>query len=70
MFDAAQSETGLLRKRLLALHNHLDRGDSLDRALLYAVPEAPFSLIRAVAAGQQIGCLDHVLHGNPSPTLR
>ena len=63
MLDAAQSETGLLRKRLLALHNHLDRGDSLDRALIYAVPEIPHSIIRAIAAGQQMGCLEHVLDG-------
>jgi type II secretory pathway component PulF len=59
--DAAQSETGLLRKRLLALHNQLDRGDPLDRALMYAVPEVPYTVIRAIAAGQQMGCLDHVL---------
>jgi type IV pilus assembly protein PilC len=61
MFDAAQGETGVVRKRLLALHNHLDRGEPLDQALIYAVPEIPFSEIRAIAAGQQLGCLSHVL---------
>jgi type II secretory pathway component PulF len=61
VFDAAQSETGIMRKRLLALHNHLDRGESLDQALIHAVPEVPCRLVRAIAAGQRMGCLDHVL---------
>jgi type IV pilus assembly protein PilC len=61
MLDAAQGETGIMRKRLLALHNHLDRGEPLDQALIYAVPEVPYSQIRAIAAGQQLGCLEHVL---------
>jgi type IV pilus assembly protein PilC len=61
MLDAAQGETGIMRKRLLALHNHLDRGEPLDQALIYAVPEIPYSQVRAIAAGQQLGCLDHVL---------
>src|SRR5580658_1255106 len=61
MLDAAQGETGVMRKRLLSLHNHLDRGEPLDQALIYAVPEIPYSQIRAIAAGQQLGCLEHVL---------
>ena len=54
---AAQSEHGVLRKRLLALHERLDRGEPLDTALADAVPEIPPHIIRAIAAGQQIGCL-------------
>jgi type IV pilus assembly protein PilC len=61
MLDAAQGETGVMRKRLLSLHNHLDRGEPLDQALIYAVPEIPYSQVRAIAAGQQLGCLEHVL---------
>jgi type IV pilus assembly protein PilC len=61
MLDASQGETGIMKKRLLSLHNHLDRGEPLDQALIYAVPEIPYSQIRAIAAGQQLGCLEHVL---------
>lgn len=58
---AAQSETGVMRLRLIALHDHLDRGESLDQTLLYAVPEIPYKTLRMIAAGQQMGCLGHVL---------
>jgi type IV pilus assembly protein PilC len=59
---AAQSETGVMRARLLALTDHLDRGEPLDQALLYSVPEIPHSVIRLIAAGEQLNCLDHVLN--------
>jgi type II secretory pathway component PulF len=58
---AAKSEQGAIRQRLLALHDHLDRGESLDMALIYAVPEVPVSVTRAIAAGQRMNCLGHVL---------
>lgn len=61
MLDAAQSETGVMRLRLMALYDHLDRGEPLDRALLLAVPEVPYSVVRMIAAGQEMGCLGHVL---------
>jgi len=58
---AAQGERGLMRRRLLALHDRLDRGEPLDQALIYAVPEIPAGVARSIAAGQRLGCLDHVL---------
>ncbi|MGA2443346.1 MAG: type II secretion system F family protein, partial [Tepidisphaeraceae bacterium] len=58
---AAQGEKGLVRRRLLDLHDYLDRGVQLDQALIYAVPEIPRSVVRTIAAGQRLGCLDHVL---------
>jgi type II secretory pathway component PulF len=58
---AAQGERGLMRRRLLALHDRLDRGEPLDQALIYAVPEIPCGVARSIAAGQRLGCLDHVL---------
>jgi type IV pilus assembly protein PilC len=60
---AAQGEQGVMRQRLLALHDHLDRGESLDMALLYGVPEVPVNVTRAIAAGLHMGCLDEVLQG-------
>lgn len=60
---AAQSEKGKLRRRLLALHDRLDRGEPLDQALADGVPEIPPHIVRAIAAGQQMGCLPHVLRG-------
>jgi type II secretory pathway component PulF len=74
MLDAAaQGERGVIRRRLLALHDHLDRGESLDMALVYAVPEVPVSVARAIAAGQRMNCLSHVLQHilrrrRPDPT--
>jgi type II secretory pathway component PulF len=58
---AAQGERGLMRRRLLALHDRLDRGEPLDQALMYSVPEIPRRVARSIAAGQRLGCLDHVL---------
>jgi type IV pilus assembly protein PilC len=58
---AAQGERGLMRRRLLALHDRLDRGEPLDQALIHAVPEIPRGVARSIAAGQRLGCLDHVL---------
>jgi type IV pilus assembly protein PilC len=58
---AAQGEKGLMRRRLLDLHDCLDRGLPLDQALIYAVPEIPRGVARSIAAGQRLGCLDHVL---------
>ncbi|MGD0766612.1 MAG: type II secretion system F family protein [Tepidisphaeraceae bacterium] len=58
---AAQGERGLMRRRLLDLHDLLDRGEPLDQALIYAVPEIPRGVVRSIAAGQRLGCLDHVL---------
>ncbi len=60
---AAQSEKGMLRSRLLALHDRLDRGEPLDQALGHAVPEILPDVIRVISAGQQMGCLPHVLGG-------
>jgi type II secretory pathway component PulF len=70
---AAKSEQGIIRLRLLALHDHLDRGEPLDTALIYAVPEVPVSVTRAIAAGQRMNCLSHVLQNilrrrQPDPT--
>lgn len=58
---AARNEHGLMRNRLIALHDYLDRGEPLDQALLHAVPEIPLSVARAIAAGLHMGCLGHVL---------
>ena len=58
---AANGETGMLRMRLMALHDRLDRGEPLDQALLHAVPEIPRHVVRAISAGQRMGCLPHVL---------
>jgi len=38
LHDAAQGETGLMRNRLLAVHDRLQRGESLEDALLRAAP--------------------------------
>jgi type IV pilus assembly protein PilC len=58
---AAEGETGKSRARLIALHDHLDRGESLDDALISAVPEIPRHVARAVGAGHRLGCLPQVL---------
>jgi type IV pilus assembly protein PilC len=58
---AAEGEKGLMRRRLLALADELDRGEGIDQALINAVPEMPISLARMIAAGQRLGCLPHVL---------
>ncbi len=60
---AAQGERGILARRLMALHDHLDRGEPLDQALVHSVPEIPTHVVRAVAAGQRMGCLPNVLSG-------
>ncbi len=51
----------MLRVRLLALNHRLDSGEPLDEALLHAVPEIPRHIVRAIGAGQRMGCLPHVL---------
>jgi type IV pilus assembly protein PilC len=58
---AAGGETGMLRMRLMALYDRLDRGEPLDQALLHSVPEIPRHVIRAIGAGQRMNCLPHVL---------
>jgi type IV pilus assembly protein PilC len=58
---AATGETGMLRMRLMALHDHLDRGEPLDQALLHSVPEIPRHVVRAIASGERMNCLPHVL---------
>jgi type IV pilus assembly protein PilC len=60
---AAQGEIGTLRFRLMALHDRLDAGEPLDHALTHSVPEIPDHIVRAIAAGQRMGCLPHVLNG-------
>jgi type IV pilus assembly protein PilC len=60
---AAQGESGVLHQRLMALHDRLDSGEELDQALLHAVPEIPYHIVRAIAAGERMGCLPHVLRG-------
>ena len=52
---AAQGEQGLMRTRLMSLHDHLDRGEPLDQALLNGVPEIPVNTTRAIAAGLHMG---------------
>lgn len=61
LFDAAQGETGLTRNRLLAVHDRLQRGESLENALLRAAPEIPRGTVRAIGAADRLGCLEHVL---------
>ncbi len=58
---AATGETGMLRMRLMALHDHLDRGEPLDQALLHSVPEIPRHVVRAIASGERMNCLPHIL---------
>ena len=58
---AADSESGVLRVRLLSLHDYLDRGESVSQALADACPEVPQSFLRAINAGEQMNCLAHVL---------
>jgi type IV pilus assembly protein PilC len=58
---AAGGETGMLRMRLMSLHDRLDRGEPLDQALLHSVPEISRHVIRAIDAGQRMNCLPHVL---------
>ena len=58
---AAQGEKGAMRLRLLDLYDHLDRGEPLDQALIHAVPDIPCGVARSIAAGQRLGCLEHVL---------
>jgi type II secretory pathway component PulF len=60
---AAQSEKGVLQARLMALHEHLDRGEPLHQALVNAVPDMPYNVVRVIAAGERMGCLPHVLGG-------
>jgi type IV pilus assembly protein PilC len=60
---AADSETGALRQKLLSLHDYLDRGEPVDQALAHACPEIPQPFLRAIAVGEQMGCLAHVLSG-------
>lgn len=58
---AAEGEKGIMRRRLLALADELNRGEALDQALINAVPEVSLNVARTIAAGQRLGCLEHVL---------
>ncbi|MGD0464045.1 MAG: type II secretion system F family protein [Tepidisphaeraceae bacterium] len=60
---AAQGEKGVLRLRLMALHDRLDAGEPLDQALIHFIPEISLHAVRAIGAGQRMGCLSHVLSG-------
>lgn len=61
IFAAARTETKTLRARLLNLHDALEEGEPIDRALDQTVPEMPGRVIRAAAAAERIGRLPHVL---------
>jgi type IV pilus assembly protein PilC len=61
LHDAAQGETGLMRTRLMAVHDRLDRGESLEDALLRAAPEIPRGTLRAIGAAERLGVLEHML---------
>jgi len=58
---AAESEKGVMRRRLFSLADELDHGESIDQALIRAVPEVPLNVARTVATGLRLGCLQHVL---------
>jgi len=54
---AAQSERGALRRRLWALHDRLDSGETVWGAVADGVPEVPVRTIAALAAAEKIGRL-------------
>ena len=58
---AAQSEGHKTGWRLLALHDELDRGQSLEQALRRSVPEVQPATLRAVGAAGRVGRLPHML---------
>jgi type IV pilus assembly protein PilC len=61
MLAAANSESGAVRRRLLSLHNRLERGEALAYALECSVPEISSSTAIAVGAADQIGRLPQFL---------
>jgi MSHA biogenesis protein MshG len=70
MLAAAQSETGNTRRRLLQLHEELDRGGGLEDALHRAVPEIRPADLRAIGAALRLGRLPHMLRRLARPDQR
>jgi type II secretory pathway component PulF len=66
---SAQSEYGVVRSRLLALHECLEKGEPLATALANAVPELRGRKLRAIIAAEQIGRLPQALRRMTGQTI-
>jgi len=69
LHDAAQGETGLMRNRLLAVHDRLQRGESLEDALLRAAPEIPRGTLRAIGAADRVSSLSSTPSSITAPPM-
>jgi len=61
MLAAADSENGVTRRRLMRLHDHLERGEPLADAVRHAVPEIRGTTVQAIEAAAEIGRLPQLM---------